>query len=128
MIGKRFTILIGDAPGVDNAIQQYLADKHYENVWVFHMGDRYRNNLGQWKTKAIAATSSQKGSEFYALKDVEMAKEADYGLLVWDGRSRGTRNNVHNLLKRGKPVVVFLTTNQLFYTLRNAEDFSTLPV
>jgi hypothetical protein len=57
-----------------------------------------------------------------------MAREADYGLMVWDGRSRGTRNNVHNLLKRGKPVVVFLSTNKFFYTLRNAEDFSTLPV
>jgi hypothetical protein len=128
IIEKRFTILIGDAPGVDNAVQRYLADEHYENVWVFHTGDRCRNNLGQWKTKAIPATSSQKGPEFYALKDVEMAREADYGLMVWDGSSRGTRNNVHNLLKRGKPVVVFLYTNQSSYTLRNAEDFSTLPV
>jgi hypothetical protein len=128
MIGKRFTILISDAPGVDNTIQRYLADKHYENVWVFHTGDRCRNNLDQRKIKAIDATSSQKGSEFYALKDVEMAREADYGLMVWDGRNRGTRNNVHNLLKCGKPVVVFLSTNQFFYTLRNVEDFSTLPV
>jgi hypothetical protein len=128
MIGRRLTILIGDAPGIDNAFQQYLADKHYENVWVFHTGDRCRNNLGQWKTKVIAATSSQKGSQFYALKDVELAREADYGLMVWDGRSRGTRNNIQNLLKRGKQVVVFLSTNQCFYTLRNAEDFSALPV
>jgi hypothetical protein len=62
------------------------------------MGDRYRNNLGQWKTTAIAATSSQKSSELYALKDVEMAREADYGLMVGGRRSSGTRSNVHNLL------------------------------
>jgi hypothetical protein len=56
-----------------------------------------------------------------------MAGEADYGLMVWGGWSRGIRNNVQNLLKRGKPVVVFLSTKQIFYTymLRNVEDFST---
>jgi hypothetical protein len=128
MIEERFTILVGDAPGVDRAVQQYLAGDHYENVYIFHTGDHCRNNLDKWKTRTVAATARQKGYEFYAMKDAEMAAEADYGLMVWDGKSRGTRNNVHNLLKNNKPVVVFLTIDQSFYTLRKAADLFTLPI
>lgn len=31
-----------------------------------------------------------KGFNFYASNDLEMAKNADYGLIIWNGKSRGT--------------------------------------
>jgi hypothetical protein len=55
-----------------------------------------------------------------------MAEEADYGLMLWDGVSRGTLNNIRNLLHRGKPVVIFYSPDQSFHTIRCAEDLSTL--
>ena len=55
-----------------------------------------------------------------------MASEADYGFMIWDGCSKGTTNNISNLLNAGKMVLVFLTNEQAFYTFREIgelEDF-----
>ena len=35
-----------------------------------------------------------------------MAEAAEYGLMLWDGKSKGTVNNVVNLSRDHKPVVV----------------------
>jgi hypothetical protein len=122
MIEKHFTILIGDAYGIDSCIQQYLADKRYENVLVFHAGDTCRNNLGNWNTKTILPDANGRGVEFYALKDLQMAREADYGFMVWNGASKGTLNNIRNLLLNGKKVLVFLSSDQSFHIVRNSND------
>jgi hypothetical protein len=37
-----------------------------------------------------------------------MAETADYGLMLWDGKSKGTVNNVVNLSRDHKPVVVYV--------------------
>ena len=128
MIEGNLAILVGDAPGVDRSVQQYLAESFYHNVLVFHSGKICRNNLGGWQTRAVSVDLDGRGFEFYALKDLLMAREADYGLMVWDGKSRGTRNNIRNLLQEGKPDVVFLSSDQSFHLVRNAEDLSNLPV
>jgi predicted Rossmann fold nucleotide-binding protein DprA/Smf involved in DNA uptake len=47
IIEKGFTVVVGDANGVDKAVQQYLASKHHENVVVFCMAGQCRNNLGK---------------------------------------------------------------------------------
>lgn len=124
IIESDFRVLIGDASGVDRCVQQYLAEKQYENVVVFHTADCCRNNVGNWETYSIPASHGQKGFEFYAIKDLAMAKAADYGLMIWDGKSRGTLNNVRNLLNEGKKVVVFLSADQSFHAVRCAQDLS----
>jgi hypothetical protein len=126
MIENQFTVLIGDAYGIDRCVQQYLADKHYKNVLVFHAGEICRNNIGKWNTKSIFPTANERGFAFYVLKDQQMAREADYGFMVWNGASRGTLNNIRNLLLNGKKVLVFLSSDQSFHTVRNAEDLSTI--
>lgn len=82
IIKADFAILVGDASGVDKSIQQYLAESRYENVIVFHSGDRCRNNIGNWVTRRVQARSDQRRFEFYALKDLAMAAEANYGLMI----------------------------------------------
>ena len=128
IIEGNFTILVGDASGVDRRVQQYLAEKRYENVLVFYTGDVCRNNAGNWKTKAVSADAGEKGFDFYALKDLQMAREADYGLMIWDAKSRGTLNNILNLLGERKKVLVFFSPDHSFHTIRDAEDLSTLLV
>ena len=49
---KGCTVLIGDANGADKAVQQYFADRHYQNVVVFCM-ENCRNNMGQWPTRGV---------------------------------------------------------------------------
>jgi hypothetical protein len=124
IINNNFTILIGDAYGIDRCAQRYLADRYYENVLVFHAGDTCRNNIGGWNTRAILPDANERGYAFYALKDLQMAREADYGFMVWNGASKGTLNNIRNLLHNGKKVLVFLSSDHTFHTVRDAVDIS----
>jgi hypothetical protein len=123
IIANGFTIIVGDANGMDKAVQAYVNGKHYSNVTVFCMENACRNNLGEWRVKEIGASDpSRRDFSFYSTKDKAMADEADYGLMLWDGKSRGTLANILNLVHRGKPAVVYVAANKTFYTLRGASN------
>jgi hypothetical protein len=122
MVEKGFQILIGDANGADKAIQRYLAEKAYPNVLVHCMENHCRNNVGNWPTRQIAAPPGVRGFDYYSLKDLAMAGAAEYGLMLWDGKSKGTINNVLTLSKRNKPVVVYVALSKKFHTVRALED------
>lgn len=126
IINNGFTILVGDANGIDRAVQAYLSARGYQKVVVFCSGDNSRNNLGNWATKHVETTRDKKDFAFYALKDLEMAKEADYGFMIWDGKSKGTLNNILNLLKQKKKVLVYYTPKHDFYTLKTYGDLEIL--
>jgi hypothetical protein len=126
MIEKRFQILVGDANGADKAIQRYLADKSYSNVFVRCMKDHCRNNVGNWPTREIDAPRGTRGFDYYSLKDRAMAEAAEYGLMVWDGKSKGTVNNVVNLSRDHKPVVVYVAPTRQFRTVKTFDDLSDL--
>ena len=126
MIEKGFQILVGDANGADKAVQQYLADKSYPNVLVHCMKDHCRNNVGHWPTREVAAPRGAKGFDYYSLKDRAMADTADYGLMLWDGKSKGTVNNVVNLSRDQKPVVVYVAPTKQFRTIKTTEDLRDL--
>ena len=51
-----------------------------------------------------------------------MADAAEYGLMLWDGKSKGTINNVVNLARRNKVVVVYVAPAKSFQTVRSIED------
>lgn len=122
IITKGFTVIVGDANGVDKAVQQYISSRNYSNVVVFCMEGSYRNNIGDWPTRTItAADPGRRDFAYYSTKDRAMAEEADYGLMLWDGRSRGTLTNVLHLVRGGKPVVVYLAPEKSFYTLRGSD-------
>jgi hypothetical protein len=125
LITKQCAILIGDANGTDKAVQKYFAEKRYLNVTVFCM-DHCRNNVGGWQTRPIKAPPKAKGFEYYAAKDAAMAQEAQCGLMLWDGESRGTLNNVLNLLGHRKKVLVYLGQYKDFYKLSNENDLDAL--
>jgi len=55
-----------------------------------------------------------------------MAREENYGFMLWDGKSKGTLNNVLNLLSENKSALVFFSPEESFYTIRNAEYLSAL--
>ncbi len=126
VIAGNFTILVGDAYGADKCVQQYLAEKGYEHVLVFCTDGVCRNNIGNWKTQAVSAVANERGFDFHALKDLQMAREADYGFMIWDATSRGTLNNILNLLDEGRNVLVFFSPDRSFHTIRGSEDLSAL--
>lgn len=126
MIEKGFQILVGDANGADKAVQRYLADKSYPNVLVHCMKDHCRNNVGSWPTREVDAPSGARGFDYYSLKDRAMADTAEYGLMLWDGKSKGTVNNVVNLSRDHKPVVVYVAPTRQFRTIKSFDDLRDL--
>lgn len=126
VVAKSFEVLIGDANGADKAIQKYLAQIGYKKVIVYCMGDTCRNNLGNWKTRTVTSNRNKKDFSYYAAKDKEMSEQADYGFMLWDGKSKGTLNNVINLLQRNKCVLVYFSPNKEFFTLKSSSDLENL--
>ena len=109
IINNNYVILIGDAKGVDLQVQKYLFNKKYDNVIVYFAGGKARNNIGHWETREITAgTDNKRGRELYTVKDKAMAKDAHYGLMIWDGKSRGTLNNIKEMKKENKRFYVIL--------------------
>jgi hypothetical protein len=124
IIEKRFTVVVGDANGADKAVQRYLASTGYQQVVVFCMSGECRNNVGHWPTREVGATPGARGFAYFSKKDRVMGEEADYGLMLWDGRSRGTLTSILDLVRQGKPVLVYIAPAKSFYTLRQSEHLA----
>ena len=122
MIDGEFQILVGDAAGADKAVQGHLADRAYRHVVVHCMEGNCRNNVGHWPARQVAAPPGTRGFDYYSMKDRVMADAAEYGLMLWDGKSKGTINNVVNLLRRDRPVVVYVAPTRSFDTVRTLGD------
>ena len=124
MIAQKLPIVIGDANGADKAVQAYLADRRYGGVEVFCVRGNCRNNLGGWKVGEVAAPHSRRDFAFYASKDEEMAKDADVGFMIWDGKSFGTLANAFRLIDQGKKVVVVSSEETSVTTIRSQGDWT----
>lgn len=126
IINCDFTIIVGDANGVDKQVQQYCYSQNYNNVKVFSSNGKVRNNIGQWKVEIVEVEKNKKGFDFYAAKDLAMAKTADYGFMIWNGKSKGTFNNIGNLLKLNKKVLMYFIPEKKFFTLNSITDIDDL--
>lgn len=120
---KSFRINVGDANGVDKLIQTFYHNLNYDNVFVFASNGKARNNLGNWEVIKVEVDKSVKGFEFYVQKNKAMAEKCDLGLMIWNGKSKGTLNNIINLRKKNKPIVLFLTTSKEFFQINSDCDF-----
>ena len=123
IIDSEFDVLVGDADGVDAAVQRYLLDNNYPGVTVYCSGQTPRNNLGSWSTQSVKSTAKPGTRAFFTAKDLEMAKTADFGLMIWDAKSTGTLSNVAELLSRGRKTVVFLDRDKSFRNVGTVDQF-----
>jgi adenine-specific DNA-methyltransferase len=123
IVHNGFPVVVGDAAGADKAVQKHLLDAGCTSVTVFCSGDRPRNNLGGWATHAVEAPGGARGFQFHALKDREMARRADFGLMIWDGQSPGTALNVLRLVRAGKKAVMFNVPERRASTFRSLDDW-----
>ena len=126
IVEKRLPVLIGDANGVDRAVQDYLHSHHYDRVEVFCVNGICRNNVGGWTKRAIPAPRDRKDFRYYATKDQAMADEASIGLMIWDGKSAGTLANVFRLIAQHKIAVIYIAPEKRFLNLRDQAEWEEL--
>lgn len=102
-LGTEF--LVGDCYGVDAAVQMYLDSKGYRNVTIYCSGETPRNNFApSAKVRSCAeAAKGLTGSTFQYVKDIQMTQDCDQALMVWDGKSKGTGENIRRMKEMGKP-------------------------
>jgi adenine-specific DNA-methyltransferase len=113
LVKRGCRLFIGDANGADKAVQTYLAQQHYPNVVVFCM-KHCRNNVGRWPTRKIDSPNAQNDFSYYAAKDVVMSQQAQCGLMLWDGKSKGTPQNMLNLIAAHKRNLGVFCANERF--------------
>lgn len=123
IMASGMTILVGDANGADKAVQSYLSSHEYSTVIVFVVGRVPRNNIGGWSVATIGHARVRRGFEHYALKDRAMSREADYGLMLWDGKSRGTLYNIADLVSQSKPILVYFRPAKAFCKVKDLATF-----
>lgn len=107
---RKNTIIVGDAPGIDRQVQDYLNKNQYKYVEVYGPGKQVRYTANSnWKTNPIDAPEFEVGSsEWLAKKDIAMEKASNEGLaIILDEGSKATRNNVARLLGNNKKVSVY---------------------
>ncbi len=66
---------------------------------------------------------SQTSGRYYVGQSQDLA---EYGFMLWDGKSKGTINNVVNLSRDHKPVVVYVAPTKQFRTIKTADDLRDL--
>lgn len=126
ILEKDYGVIVGDADGVDSSVQEYLKKKGAKSVFVYCTGKQPRNNLGDWETNNISTTSSPGTRAYYTAKDLEMAADCDYGLMVWDSKSTGTLSNAIELLARHKKALVYINKAKEFLTVSEVNDLKIL--
>ena len=126
IVNSQFQIVVGDANGVDSSVQRVLVDLGCRQATVFSSSEKPRNNLGSWPVHVVDTNHASGSRAFFTAKDLNMAEEADYGLMVWDAKSTGTLSNVIELLKRKKYSVVFVNKAKKFFIIKTPEDLDAL--
>ena len=114
--------LVGDAPGIDKAFQNFLKSKKYRDVTVFSSADEIRNNLGNWDVVKVESGLKSKSSAVHAFKDRKMSQIADIGLMIWDCNSAGTLSNVIDLLSQGKNCYIWVAPDSDLYQFDNQKS------
>lgn len=108
-IKKKNKIIVGDAPGIDRQVQDYLKSKNYKNVEVYGPGKQVRYSADEkWKTNPIDSDYEEGSKEWLAEKDKVMSKVATEGLaIVIPEGSKATRKNIDRLIEQNKKVSIY---------------------
>ena len=98
-IAKDYQILVGDCRGADTEIQKHLVERGYKNVKIYATDGEARNNVGNFKVIACPSSyapewSAKNAYSYYRVKDERMLTLCDEILMFWDGKSRGSYDNL----------------------------------
>lgn len=126
IVSSDFNVVVGDADGADTSIQECLQRYRAGKVTVYCTGDSPRNNVAEWPVQRVVSKAKAGTRAYFTAKDLEMARNSDYGLMVWDCKSTGTLSNVIELLREKKKSVVFVNKNKDFVTVSDKDSLEHL--
>lgn len=126
IVSSDFNVVVGDADGADTSIQECLQRYQAGKVTVYCTGDSPRNNVAEWPVRRVVSKAKAGTRAYFTAKDLEMARDSDYGLMVWDCKSTGTLNNVIELLREKKKSVVFVNKHKDFVTVSDKDGLERL--
>ena len=122
IVDKGYAILVGDNKGFDSTIQKHFAMRKYRRVTVYVSGQHTRYNEGAFSEAHIPGWPGDSAVEFARLKNDAMIADADCAIAVWNGYSRGVRQDLEELLEYGKKVLLYW--NGKMVLVRDARSFS----
>ena len=105
IMSAKSKVIIGDAPGADTRLQQYLSDKDYRNVVVYTTDGNARNNVGNWVVQKIDGNRFQDERSIRRQKDIAMTKDSTRALAIMpeDDRPDSAMSlNIQRLQDSGK--------------------------
>lgn len=115
IIEQNISILVGDADGMDTMVQNYCKKKNYKNVTVYSIYTSPRYKVPEFNKKYITvSTDSKKERERQKEKDAAMTNDSDYSLVIWDGKSKGSYQNILRAIESNKKVKVFLQSENRY--------------
>lgn len=126
IVSSDFNVVVGDADGADTSIQECLQRYRAKKVTVYCTGDSPRNNVAEWPVHRVVSKAKAGTRAYFTAKDLEMARDSDYGLMVWDCKSTGTLSNVIELFRGQKKSVVFVNKNKDFVTISDKSGLERL--
>ena len=108
---KNIKILVGDAKGIDSLIQDYFSNNKYFNLNICSIYQTPRNRKNNnFKTILIEVDMDIKSErKKQEKKDEYMSLNSDYSFVVWDGKSKGSFNNIKRALENDKLLKVYYT-------------------
>lgn len=108
-------ILIGDADGIDTMVQKYCATMNYFNVTVYSIFPFPRFSASkQFNYERVNVSEEiKKERERQQHKDNVMTINSDYSFIIWDGKSKGSYNNIIRAIENNKKVKVYLNNKYL---------------
>jgi hypothetical protein len=106
---KNIKVLVGDAKGIDSSIQDYFSNNNYFNVTICSIYEIPRNRKNNnFKTILIEVDMDIKSErKKQEKKDEYMSLNSDYSFVVWDGKSKGSFNNIQRAIENDKLLKVY---------------------
>lgn len=122
-------ILVGDAPGIDRQVQDYLRKKRYKDVEVYGPGEKVRYLADKkWKNTTVNVKDAEAfSSAWLAAKDIKMSQLADKGLaVILDNGAGATRKNIARLQSMGKESEIYVLSKygKAFDEVTKLSDFN----
>lgn len=104
-------VLIGDADGIDSAVQNYFSNSKYYDVKVYTVYSKPRHRKSNnFSIKIVEVDNAiSKEREKQLKKDEAMTNDSNFSLVIWDGKSKGSYHNILRSIEQEKPVRVFLS-------------------